>query len=293
MSTAAALLTEAAPSAVTPTAPDGGAADPVIAAAVAPAAPASTGKWYDGMQDAELKGYVENKGWKTPEDAMASYRGLERLVGVDKIPMPKGDDDKEGYERVYAALGRPAKAEDYKLPVPDGMDRTFASQAEAKFHELGLSAKQASALAEWNNEFLATQMKGQQESAALQTEQDVTALKREWGPAAFDENIALGRKAAQEFEITPHIDKLEQALGTKATLELLSRIGRGLTEHTFEGGKTTAGFGMTPEAAKAEIAQLQGSLSKPGDKEFMALYLAGDSKALARMERLQKIAYGQ
>lgn len=293
MSTVTTLLTEAPAAAAAPVAPDGGAADPVIAAAVAPVPPAATGKWYDGMQDADLKSYVETKGWKTPEDAMASYRGLEKLVGVEKIPMPKGDDDKEGYERVYAALGRPAKAEDYKLPVPDGMDRTFATSAEAKFHELGLSAKQASALAEWNNEYLATHMQSQQESAALQTEQDVTALKREWGPAAFDENIALGRKAAQEFEITPHIDKLEQALGTKATLELLSRIGRGLTEHTFEGGQTTAGFGMTPESAKAEITQLTGSPVKPGDKEFMASYLAGEPKALARMERLQKIAHGQ
>lgn len=241
----------------------------------------------DAIQDAELRGYAQNKGWKDPQDLLTGYKNLEKLVGSEKIPMPKGDDDKEGWDRVHTALGRPAKPEDYKLPVPEGMDPTFARAAEARFHELGISAKQAQALAEWNNAQIAEAQKAQELAFNQQAQRDVEALRQSWGPEAFQENIELGRKAAQQFELGPHVDKLEQALGTKATLEFLSRIGRGLTEHSFEGGKSVTGFGMTPEAAQAQLAALK------SDREFTARYLNGDASARKQMDTLMKQAFPQ
>ncbi len=264
-----------APAASTPPA-DGGQGNPP--------APAP-GNWYDSIEDAELKGYVQNKGWKDPVELATGYKNLEKLLGGEKLPLPKGADDKDGWARVYDALGRPKSAEEYKLPVPDGDTGEFAKQAASKFHELGISQQQAQALAEWFNATQAGQLEqlGQQSAQAI--EKDMTALKSEWGQA-WDENVNLGQRAAREFGLNAQkLEAMEQALGTGELMKLMAKIGRGLTEHNFEGGRSTNTFGMTPEAAKQRIADLK------ADKSWTAKYIGGDVDAKAEMQRLMGLAF--
>jgi len=245
----------------------------------------STGNWYDSIEDADLKGYVQNKGWKDPVELANGYKNLEKLLGGEKLPMPKGAEDKEGWGRVYDALGRPKSAEEYKLPVPDGDPGNFAKAAAGKFHELGISQQQAEGLAAWWNEQQTGQMQQLQQQSAQKVEQDLGTLKTEWG-TAWEENINLGQRAAKEFGLdASKLTAIENAMGTGEMLKFMARIGRGLTEHTFEGGKSTQGFGMTPEAARARISSLQ------QDKEFSTKYIAGNADAQAEMQKLMKIAY--
>lgn len=247
----------------------------------------STGNWYDAIEDGDLKGYVQNKGWKDPVELANGYKNLEKLLGGEKLPMPKGADDKEGWARVYDAMGRPKTAEEYKLPVPQGDSGEFAKQAAAKFHELGISQQQANALSEWWNSQQQAQTTGQQTQTQERTIQDMTALKSEWGQA-YDENINLGQRAVREFGLDQgKLEALEGAWGTKGMLEFMAKIGRGLTEHGFEGGQTTNSFGMTPEAARSKIAGLQ------SDKEWATKYLSGNVEAQAEMKRLMSIAYSE
>jgi hypothetical protein len=241
--------------------------------------------WYDAIEDGDLKGYVQNKGWKDPVELANGYRNLEKLLGGEKLPMPKGDDDAEGWARVYDSLGRPKSADEYKLPVPEGDTGEFAKMAASKFHELGLTGKQAQSLAAWYNE-RGTEMMGQvQQQSAQKTEADISGLKSEWGQA-WDENIELGRRAAREYGLDQtSLSKIEQAIGTADLLKLMSRIGRGQTEHTFEGGKSTTSFGMTPEAARERIGALR------NDSEWATKYMSGNADAQAEMQRLMRLAY--
>jgi hypothetical protein len=228
---------------------------------------------------------VQNKGWKDPVELANGYKNLEKLLGGEKLPMPKGADDKEGWARVYDAMGRPKTAEDYKLPVPQGDNGEFAKQAASKFHELGISQQQANALSEWWNAQQAALVNGQQTQTAERTVQDMQALKSEWGQA-YDENINLGQRAVREFGLDQaKLEGLENAWGTKGMLEFMAKIGRGLTEHTFEGGQNTQSFGMTPEAAKQRISTLQ------QDSDWTKKYLNGNADAKAEMQRLMGIAY--
>ena len=244
-----------------------------------------SGNWYDAIEDGELKGYVQNKGWKDPVELANGYKNLEKLLGGEKLPMPKGADDKEGWARVYDAMGRPKSAEEYKLPVPQGDSGEFAKQAASKFHELGISQQQAEALSSWWNEQQQALVTGQQTQSQEKTVQDMTALKSEWGQA-YDENINLGQRAVREFGLDQaKLEGLEQAWGTKGMLEFMAKIGRGLTEHTFEGGKTTQGFGMTPEAAKDRIAALR------NDSEWASKYMNGNADAQAELKKLMAVAY--
>lgn len=248
-------------------------------------APASqAGNWYDGIEDADLKGYVQNKGWKDPNELANGYRNLEKLLGSEKIPMPKGADDQEGWGRVYDALGRPKSADEYGLTTPDGLSTEFSKAAAGKFHELGLSANQAKALTEWYNGEIKNQTSQMQQNSLQNGDADISTLRGEWGKA-FDENVELSRRAAREFGIEGKIDALESALGTGEMMRLLARMGRGLTEHSFEGGRTTQGFGMTPEAARNRITQLQ------TDADWGKKYTSGDMQAREEMTKLMAIAY--
>lgn len=266
------------------------AADPQSAGAP-PASSAPTGdtpaagNWYDNINDGDLKGYVQNKGWKDPSELAVGYRNLEKLLGGEKIPMPKGADDAEGWSRVYDQLGRPKSADDYKLSVPDGGSPEFAKAAAGKFHELGLSASQAQALTDWYNAQASEQMGAMQQQTSQKTEAELSALRAEWGQA-WQENVNLGQRAAKEFGLDEaKLSAIENAMGTGEMLKFMSRIGRGLTEHTFEGGRSTSGFGMTPAAAQQRISELR------GDREWSSKYLSGNADAKAELAKLMAVAY--
>lgn len=247
---------------------------------------AANGSWYDNIDDADLKGYVQNKGWKDPKELADGYRNLEKLLGGEKIPMPKGAEDKEGWNRVYDALGRPKTADDYKLPVPEGDTGEFAKIASGKFHELGLTAEQAQGLAAWWNETQTGKMQEYTQQTVAKQEADLQSLKSEWG-AAYDENLEYGRRAAREYGLDQgKLEKIEAALGTGEMVKLLAQIGRAQGESSFvDGNSGSKGFGMTPEAAQQRISALR------ADKDWTSKYLAGNADATQELARLMKLAY--
>lgn len=245
----------------------------------------STGSWYDSIQDSDLKGYLQNKGWKDPSELAVGYRNLEKLVGSEKVPLPKGADDKEGWNRVYDALGRPKSAEEYKLAAEGQEPTEFTKAAASKFHELGINQQQASQLAAWYNEMSQNAVQTQTQQSTQKVEADMQALRGEWGQA-WDENINLGQRAAREFGLDQaKLTAIENAMGTGEMLKFMSRIGRGLTEHTFEGGKSTTSFGTTPEAARQKISELR------SDTTWSTKYMSGDAAAQKELQRLMQIAY--
>lgn len=246
----------------------------------------STGNWYDAIEDNELKGYVQNKGWKDPVELANGYKNLEKLLGGEKLPMPKGAEDKEGWARVYDQLGRPKTADEYKLPVPEGDPGTFAKAASGKFHELGISQQQAEGLAKWWNETQQGQLTEMQQQSSAKVQADLTSLKSEWGQA-YDENVSFGQRAAREFGLDAgKLTAIENALGTGEMLKFMARVGRGLTEDTFEAGKGSGNkFGMTPEAARDRIGALR------NDTAWSAKYISGDADARTEMQKLMALAY--
>lgn len=247
-------------------------------------APTSTGNWWDNIEDSDLKGYVANKGWKDSTELARGYQNLEKLLGSEKLPMPKGDDDVEGWNKLYTKLGRPETPEGYGIKAAEGQDPTLANAAASKFHELGLTEKQGQALTNWWAEQSQGLLDAQSAAQAQSAEQAIAELKNEWGNK-YDENIELGRRAAREYGLDADaLGKIEGALGTKGLLDLMAKIGRGQGEAEFIGqGKTS--FGMSPEAARARIQALK------GDAEWTSRYLKGDADARAELERLHRLGY--
>ena len=265
---------------------------PSLPAAATSAPPASSpSDWLSSLSE-ESKGYIQVKGFKDPAAVVESYINLEKLHGVpaeNLLKLPTKDDDVEGWNQVHTRLGRPAKAEDYKIPAPaqGQTDENFSNWAKNAFHQAGLSTKQAEKLATQFNEFAATSQAQQQQVSAQAGKTAEAELKREWG-GAYEQNMRLIDKAAVQLGMKDeHLAALRQAMGPAAAVKFVHNLAVSLGgEDKFVGG-AHGGFNgaLTPGAAQSKIKALK------SDKEFTMRYINGDVKALEEMELLHKFAY--
>jgi hypothetical protein len=249
--------------------------------------------WTEGLGE-DAMGYVENKGWTGAEQMLDSYRNLEKSMGAPAdqlLHLPKTEEDTDGWNAVYAKMGRPETAEGYELTGPDMPEGALDLTPDLRewAHEAGLSQQQTASIYERYNSRLGELVTEQEQQIEEQAAADEAALKKEWG-SAWDENLAAATRFRQRFGIDDAtVSKLEQALGLRGVLELSAQIGRGLGEHQMPTGKEDGGqdlaFGMTPAAARAKIDDLT------LDKEFMDQYLGGKPQAVARMTRLHTIGH--
>ncbi len=260
-------------------------------AGAAPAGEAANGQsWYSGYAE-DVRGFVENKGWKDPADAITGYINLEKFLGADKagrgLVLPKDDATPDEWGQVYDRLGRPKSPDEYKLAVPDGDSGEFAKVAASKFHELGLTAKQAEQLSAWYNEQAQAMGASQQQQMAQSSEQQMAQLQQEWGKD-YDANIEAGRRAARQFGVDEaFLEKMESSVGTAEMLKFFAKVGKGLGEDSFVDGGASGKFGISPEAARVRIGQLK------ADPNWTAKYLGGDADARAELERLMRAGYPQ
>lgn len=271
------------------TTPAASGADTLPASSGADSTPGAAGdvSWLDSIDDPELAGWAKNKAFPSVKDALASARNLELLLGRDKVPLPKDENDKEGWDRVHKALGRPDEPAGYGLDKIKDASPEFAAAASDTFHKLGLSAKQGEALASFWQEATAKAIEGEKAEFEARSRADMADLHKEWG-STFDAQAEQARRAARQFGIDKEaMGKIEAALGTKPMMTLLAKIGGGLTEDPFEGSESGAGgFGMSVDQARAKLNGLM------QDKEYSKAYIAGDSAKRAEVERLNRILAG-
>lgn len=258
-----------------------------------PAASASPSgsPWY-GSFEPDLKGYIETKGFPADEKGLSalasSYRNLEKHFGVPAeqlLKLPKDENDKDGWGKIYERLGRPEKPEEYQLPTPEGDDGEYAKFISTVMHDLGITKKQAQALAAKQNEFIGEMTK--REVAAYQETiktQD-QALKSEWGPG-YDKRVQIAKGAFAELGLKPEVvDAMEKAIGFAETMKFFHTIGSKIGEDKFVSAEGSPGFAgaMSPAAAAARIDAIK------GDPVLSAKYIAGDAALKAEMDKLHHI----
>lgn len=240
---------------------------------------------------------VTERGWKSPDDVMKSYRNLETATGVPperliKLPAPKDANDPKAWNDIYTKLGRPESADKYVIPLPEGDKGEFANTVKPWMHEAGLSQSQATKLATKWNDHLATTQHAQQTAQAATQATEVTQLKAAWG-TDYDARASLVDRAAETFGMTQdQLDALKSTMGPKGAMTFLYNIGSKIAveDRTVPGmsGQSTA-MGMTPEAAAAKITSLK------SDKDFAKLFNSSDTKqrmeARSEISRLHQLAY--
>lgn len=273
-----------------PAAPADPAAPAAPAQPAAPAAPAQPAEWWAGYAEPD---YVKAKGWKTPLDAVTSYRNLEQIQRNpgDYVRLPKDEKDTEARDALFAKLGRPEKPDGYEFegyepPAPESGMVDMAPWFREKAHAIGLSKGQAGTLFK---EFQAETARLDQtavEARNRQLEVEEQQLKSEWGPA-WDENAKAINAFAQRFQVgKDEVNAIESVLGYGWVMRFMARAGRALGEHKAAGADTQQPYGMTPEIAKQKIQSLT------TDKAFYEKLRAGDPIAKREWEELHKVAHG-
>lgn len=263
-------------------------------------------EWLGKDVPPEIDSLVRTKAWANPRDAVTAYASLEKLIGTERLAIPKDASDTANWDKVYNRLGRPEKPDGYKIAmptsysVPDPKDATktievpiniggtgFADKFAAQAHRLGLSKAQAEGLAQWWNSAGVENLKqmhmtGQRDSTAA-----LNALKAEKGATwpDFEKNARL---VVTQFGVTQEeLVAVENAMGTAKFVALFGRVGAGMREHgVVDGGAASGGFKMTPAAALQRIADLR------ADKAWVTKYTAGDADAKAEFKRLHEFAHG-
>lgn len=253
--------------------PDAAAA--AAAAAGGSQAPAGgSADWVSSLPE-ELKNVVTTKGYKTPADVVQAYANAEKLIGVDKIPVPK---DGVWDQTARQKLGIPNDAKGYKFDkptLPEGLpwDDKFEATALEAAAKLGLTNGQVKGLMDMFAAQRVAEFNGIAASREAERNQVAETLKSEWGNA-FNAKIENASRAARYLGGEELIAALEEsgAGNNPEIIKAFAKIGGMLKEDQMRQG-TPSGFNLTPEEARVEANKLMASeaYTKTGHPEHAAV----------------------
>ena len=172
--------------------------------------------------------------YDTLEGFAKSHVNLNKLLGGDKVPKPKDDNDEEGWNRWYAAAGRPESADKYEFEKPEDLPEGFyqdeASQSFRNWaYQNGLSQRQAQNLHDlFVKDQLERYVQGQKmvEESRAEAERN---FRRAKGPS-YEAEVAKARTAMQRFGTDEVRQKLDATgLGNDPVIiDMFAKIGEQL-----------------------------------------------------------------
>ena len=255
--------------------------------------PASVPDWRDGLEG-DLVQLVQQKGWRSARDVLASYQNLEKLVGGDRLTLPARDAGAEAWAPVWGKLGRPKEAAGYDLAPPAGMtyDAAHADWFRETAFKLGLSQDQARELHDaFLARFPAVPAVGEEPGAA--SPEPETDLRQLWG-RQYERNMAAARRAYGAFlgDETP-FHEIADGLGDGALMDLLAKVGRAIGEDSITARADAKGSGpRSAGEALSEIARLQNAAKADVKHPYINKTHPDHAATVKRMEDLFAVAYG-
>lgn len=276
----------------------GAAAPPDPAHITASGAASGTASWADALGE-EQRALVQAKGWKSPADALESYRSLEKTLGQDKVALPPlqedGSRDFTDWEG-FAKLGRPETPEDYRFTLPEGTqlsdaDRALQEALRPHLHKAGLTQQQLDlltpAFSAANQSILAAFAdEVEQQNAAAAAE-----LRHVWG-SGYDAKMAQAQQVVAHFggaELAAELN--DSVLGSHPKLALaLQRIGAAIGETGPLPAGQAAPSGLTPASAQMEIDRIMAAAARDPKHPYMDRLHPEHQAMQQRMSQLFQVA---
>lgn len=208
-------------------------------------------------ESASLRDWVKSKGFKDLNGMVRAHYHAEKAIhdrGVVKVP---GENAKpEEIAAYHKSIGVPDDAKGYELTaVKDAngndvpLNTALLDRLAGVAHKAGVPKAAYEALV---NDFVQSQM---EEIALGDTAQqtEAAAKLKEWG-AQGSANMAAIDNAMQALGLTREEGlSMRAALGAGRTMDLLCKLGQGIAEDTMLTGGGSGRFGITGEAAQAQI----------------------------------------
>lgn len=191
------------------------ASPPAAPAQITAPAPAPA-DWRASLPE-DIRGHKSLEKFTSQEALAASYLNLERTLGMEKVPRPKGEFDPSNpdWQAFLDAAGRPKEPTEYKfgeVKMPEGLtyDGGLEDKFRSVFHTAGLNPKQAELM---RDAFVAHQVEAYQASMT-EIENDTAArreaMKKELG-TAYDGYVNAATVAQKEFLPETLLAKIEAA----------------------------------------------------------------------------------
>jgi hypothetical protein len=195
------------------------------------------------------------------DDFVKSYLHSQKLVGLDKIPVPNKHATDEDWKEVYKKLGSPEAADGYKYSLPEGHavpEDTLKSFSEEAV-KLGLLPNQADGIMKYYNEVINQGVNDQNiktEEARKVAEQE---LRQEFG-STFENRITGAKNLATATLGSDFLNNTMLADGSKLgdnpqIVKAFANLSEKLSEDDIVKGDTPD-FMTTNDITK-QIASLQ------------------------------------
>ena len=253
------------PDPVTPGSPDPNAPP------VTPAAPSPAFSWKaqlpaDYQNSPTMKLYQDTK--EGLAEAVKTHLSLEKLLGNEKVPIPKGPQDTAARALFNKAMGVPEKPDGYALPdaeVPATMKGLTFDKAKFQeaIHKHHLAPDAARGL--WD---AYTAMTKQAYADALKGQQDklteiVNGLRSEWGDA-YQSKVELGQNVINKFSGDKEANDWITAtlVNDPRGLKFLAAIGEQFAENKIGGFKSDR-FSLTPDEAQGQLDAIRRDMNHP------------------------------
>jgi len=220
------------------------------------------------------------------------YNNLEKLLGHEKVPIPKGDDDAEGWNRFQKAMGIPDAAEGYGLAdaeMPEelqGLQLDKNAFAEA-VHAHKLTPSQAKGLwGVYQDSMKQSYMKAV-ESQQASLNNTINQLRAKWGDA-YETNVELGQTVINKFSNDPEMNDYLTSVLTQDPrgIEFLAKIGNQFAENKITDFQMKR-FSMAPDDAQKEIDELTHDINGPYHNQSDKFTEAQHMEAVHRVNMLR------
>ena len=211
-------------------------ADTAAPPPAAPQTPAWTGHdWLKDLPD-EVRSDKSLHKYSNVESAARGLINAQRMIGMDKVPRPRGDFDPANpdWQAFLDAAGRPKSPEEYQFEeakLPDGVE--YSKELEGKFravsYQMGLNGKQAGALRDMYVAAIAEATQQAQLSFKQSRDEAEGELKRELGEA-FEPTVNASKAALKEYADDRFVKWLDDnGLGNHPELvRVFGKIGKEL-----------------------------------------------------------------
>lgn len=254
---------------------------PTEPAATEPAAPASpeavepqpaaTVTWKNGLS-ADLQNSPLVQKFDDSGDGLSkfteSHLNLERLLGHEKVPIPKDENDVEGWDRFKKALNIPSDASGYKLDdvvMPESAkDASFNKDQFAEvMAQTNATPAQARDMWKAYTDMTIAEYNRQVESYQGKINESINALRQEWGDA-YDANVELGQSVINQFSTDKETNDFLTATLTQdpRAVKFLQTIGKQFAENSI-GDFNVKRYSMSPQEARDEYEKVMADPAHP------------------------------
>ena len=217
------------------------------------------------------------------DDFVKSYLHSQKMVGLDKIPVPNKHATDDDWKEVYKRLGSPETSDQYKYSLPEGHavpEDTLKSFSEEAV-KLGLLPNQADGIMKYYNDVInqgETDQNIKSEAARKISEQE---LRKEFG-STFDNRITGAKNLATATLGADFLNTTMLADGSKLgdntqIVKAFANLSEKLSEDDIVKGDTPDY--MTTNDITKQIASLQQPGSAYWDKKHPAHSVAVEEVA--------------